>query len=211
MTIPKSWNELTIEQYYLIDSINNLDISNEEKHAKILEIFSPVKNLSVKAFKKLCNELGWMSEFNISTDLVERFRIGETIYNVKLDIEKYNAGQYMEIKSFAKDPETVHRNLHNILAVIAPSDTDHKERAALFETAISMEIAYPLVVFFCNLWSNLIDSTQSYLKDQAMDLKRKGKIVEEVTRRSSMNTMAGLLLSMIWLTQIDLNGITSLI
>lgn len=100
--------------------------------------------------------------------------------------------------TFLKDPEAANQNIHNVLAVIASplkfgfiktkyNGKDHEARAKFFFENMPVSIAYPALVFFCNLSELLTLPMAAYLQQETT-----GKMNQIQTQMQDiMTAMAG--------------------
>ena len=86
------------------------------------------------------------------------FFLAGRLYKVQKDITRITAGQYIDIKTLNTD--NVFENIHVLCAILCRPVTERKykgelvpERAKLFYERLSINIAYPLMVFFFRLFT----------------------------------------------------------
>jgi hypothetical protein len=101
-------------------------------------------------------------------------------FRLLLNVSVLTGGQYIDLMTFLKNPEAINQNIHNVLAVIASplklglfkTKYDGKkqaERAKFFHDNMPVSIAYPILVFFCNLSSHLTPAIAAYLNRDTME------------------------------------------
>lgn len=77
--------------------------------------------------------------------------------------------------TFLKDPSAINENIHKILAVLLTpmkfgfiktkyNGKKHEALANFIDENMPVSIAYPILVFFCNLSGNLMQGITAFLK-----------------------------------------------
>ena len=204
MNIPSSWSEITIYQYQLIDDILK-DTTSEilDKNIKILACLlnkgvDEVEDMDVNVFKKLVEKSAFLFEpipnFKLPVDI--------EIKGVKYYFEPVNPirtfGQFVDMSVFTKDVEANTQNLHNILACLFVKKkgykrVDHSEVAKLLRDNLTMDKAFPIALFFCEVFKKSLPIIQDYLeKEVQAQMKELEKMVKEaISLNSTMNVGAG--------------------
>lgn len=185
----RSWSDVTIKQYILSsDIINNKELDPLEREIELLCLFSgktlpEVDQMTAEDFNKAIRSLAFLSDFNIKEKVKKDFIINGQSFQFNLLINKHLTGQYVDYNYFLKGTyEDAVKNMHNLLAVVAqpvvkgkvlPYDgTKHSEVAKLFYDYLTMDIAYPVFVFFCQVWRNLTPYIQTFLESEAKKMMK---------------------------------------
>ena len=198
MTLPTSWKEISLKTYVEIDRIIKDNMLNtSEKDVEVLSLLSgkarsEILGLSFNSRHELLCKIGFLNNLDSLKPLKSskrlRFSIKGKRFEIKLNATELTGGQYIDLMTFLKEPDTTNQNIHNILAVLAKPlkwgfiktryhGKDHEKRASFFYENLPISIAYPILVFFCNLSQHLTVAMQDYLKTrtaQKMELIRLG-------------------------------------
>ena len=164
IVLPTSWNGVTINQFNQLSKIQKLDDDdNFDIVIEILHVLSEVPRPILSQVKlhelvKMYKSLDFINELNFSKELQDFIKIDKQIYKCEFDLSKMNANQYMSLKNIIKSGNIVD-NIHEILAIFfIPigkkfNEISYNKIAELFYTEVSIDVAYPLAVFFCNLYN----------------------------------------------------------
>lgn len=153
------WKDISLGMFSQIQAIIQ---SESEDLTKKIELYSLLtgKDMNqvrevplgefLEAYKK---ELSFINQ-DIPQVIPKSWEHGGVNYNICTQVEKLTAGQYIDLKEYAKEPN----NLHNVMAVLCYegdkyNGINHKERAEVFRSNMPITIAYPLSVFFFDLWN----------------------------------------------------------
>lgn len=84
-------------------------------------------------------------------------------YKITTAINELTAGQYIDLKEYAKEPD----NIHKVMAVLCYDGekydgATHKERSELFNENMPITIAAPLTTFFLELWKQWSEISLAY-------------------------------------------------
>ena len=122
--------------------------------------------------------------------LKKNFTINGKNYAIVNHVNDLEAGQYMSfttyLKGFADNPNVHIEQMPDILAsVIFPVDKNNKVMAIEpsyfrnladdIRNTMSIEDAYPIAVFFCNLSASLMTTTQDYLNQKLEKMTEQSK------------------------------------
>lgn len=178
------WKDITISVFNQIQAI--LKSGDTDLTVKI-EIYvlltgkniDQVRDLPLGEFlSAYSKELGFLND-TIPQVIPKFWEHDKVKYNISTQVEKISSGQYIDLKEYMKQEN----NLHMVMAVLC-FDGDkynggtHKERSEIFLNHMPITIAYPLAVFFFELWSAWSEVTLQYSK----------LIVEQVQAASPENT-----------------------
>lgn len=177
-----NYKDITIEQF---QKLNNCIILNSEKiedsqivntfklGQDILNIFEGVDHTDsgqwmVDEFNKRLEKYAFLNEPIQSDSWVKVVKVGDKDYKVKQTPDKWNVGQFVSMASLTKRNEDIIDNCHLIIAVML---LDNVETSELMEFAdkvrkeVTIDIAYPLAVFFTGVMLMLPPNIAPYLKE----------------------------------------------
>lgn len=201
INIPKGWENLTISNYIslkpvLDDRTSNVATRNINLLCALSGSFrEDVMQLPVTEIReKLAPQLSFLNDIEQlqSYPLKDTFEINGQRYKLTLNVVNQTAGQYMSVTQIlADDDRDVYwRKLHSVLAAISHpiDDKGNKQEqpndyyittANIFKDNLTMDIVYPLSVFFCSLYPILTKGIQDYSEKQ---LSKAETITTEVQR-----------------------------
>lgn len=178
-----SWNKLTIKTFIEINAIsqNRLDGFDADYHlVKALSGLSEdeLNAMPIPEFKIMLKKASFLSLTNFGK-AVDRFTIDGTEYKINWRVEQKTAGQYIDLTHYCKRP---FENMHYIMAVLTFFDKyDSKEvekRAELFYNKLTMDIVYPICLFFSKvLRDSMIAMQDSLIKDTNKKIKALEKVI----------------------------------
>jgi len=207
--LPNSWKEISLKTYCGFEKImNDQSLDNHAKDVEIVSLLTGISRSEILALPlKTLHEYMDKVKFLNNLDLIEplknsknfRFCIKGKWFKIKLNASDLTGGQYIDLMTFLKENENPVSNIHNILAVIATplkwglmpikyDGKDHAERSSFLYEYMPMSIAYPILVFFCNLSQHLTTAMQDYLKTETT---RKMNLIQ-AEMLDIMNVTAGL-------------------
>lgn len=196
MKIPKGWHQITIHQFQellpskmdkhegVAKTIHQLHILTEEPKEKLWRL----TNSQLQEIKK---QLAFLSTER-PNHLKTKYKINGQRYKFEVNALNTTAQEYISVMEVLKglnaNPETVEQNLHSLLALVSRpikwngkvrDDYQVTEMAKQFEHHMTMDIANPIIVFFCNLSKHLTKVTNDYsmqkviqAEEAVKDLKR---------------------------------------
>jgi len=185
--LPTSWKKISLKTYVELDRIiKDNTLNTSEKDIEVLallfgkarsDILGLPFNIRHELLQKIqfLNNLDSIKPLRLSKGF--RFLIKGRRFEITLNATELTGGQYIDLMTFLKDTEATNQNIHNILAVLAAplklgfiktkyDGKDHEKRAAFFYENMPVSIAYPILVFFCNLSEHLTVAMQAYLKTE---------------------------------------------
>ena len=206
MMTPKSWKDITINQYIdLLPSATKGKSEFEAIYHNLKTLFGLSKEesrkLSVDDVERLMRKVEFINEAP-SGKPVKKFRLNGTRYEVEINIKKHKADNYMlvmeRLKELQRDPETVEKNLHLIMAVVChptkwswkkfkyvKAENDLLNTAELFYNDMPISIAYPISVFFCVLSKSLTSYIQNYSTTKMETVEKELLQIKEDLQRST--------------------------
>lgn len=172
-----NWNKLPIKTFIEINAItqNRLDGFDADYHlVKALTGLSEdeLNAMPIPEFKLMLKKASFLSMTNFGK-AVDKFTIDGTEYKINWRVEQKTAGQYIDLTHYCKRP---FENMHYIMAVLTFFDKyDAKEvekRAELFYNKLTMDIVYPICLFFLKVLSDSMTAIQdSLIKDTNKKIK----------------------------------------
>ena len=197
ITIPTSWQDITIGQYIKLRPVLKGELNPIERVINILAVLTDqkrevIRDIPLNQYKVIKEKMSFL-ETEIPKQLDKRrFKIGDSFYEFKVDAKKLLFGEYinnMEILQKAGNNENiVFENLHHILTTICRPverkwlrwreiDVDGdllRKTADNFFNNMPITIAYPIGVFFYNHFQSLTVDIRTSL------IRKASKIVREV-------------------------------
>ena len=181
MRIPKSLKEVLVKDYIKINKIRSAEYDNPfTRTIDLLCIFNKREDVLKCKPSELAIDLSHLL-VEPSRILKQYFTINGKRYGIVNHINDLEAGQYMSfttyLKGFADNPNVHIEQMPDILAsVIFPVDKNNKVMAIEpsyfrnladdIRNTMSIEDAYPIAVFFCNLSQSLTKCMQDYLSQK---------------------------------------------
>lgn len=201
MRIPKSFREVTVEQYQELLPIYK-KIVNESDAEKvifgwvnIIAILADcqideVEALPIDKLDKITRSLDWLVNGHFPAARRKYMFFNGRLYKATLKAKDFNVARYVEIKTFLGRGGVV-PELHNLLASIytpltwkgwVNNSLSHKERSDKFKKAKVGKV-YPTVFFYSKVWNNLIQDIQAYgIKKAEKNLKIADDILMQTLR-----------------------------
>lgn len=190
--LPKDYTEVTISQLIELKAIDDDKSIDTEPAPELtrallrLSVFNgvPYEELEQMPISDLKSDLKKMDFLNTlpSDKPIEWFKCGGYWWKVNFDITKLTAGNYIDMDMWVKDPEMILSNSHKILSVFCQPFkwlrkynklTDEEKYEKLKHCPVS--VAYPLSVFFCNLFNSLIESIPDSLLNESKQLMKEAQ------------------------------------
>jgi len=190
MRIPKSLKEVLVKDYIQINKIRSAEYDNPfTRTIDLLCIFNDREAVLKCKPAELAVDLSHLL-VEPSRVLKQYFTINGKNYGIVNHINDLEAGQYMSfttyLKGFADNPNVHIEQMPDILAsVIFPVDKNNKVMAIEpsyfrnladdIRNTMSIEDAYPIAVFFCNLSASLTQTTHNYLNTKLENMTEQSK------------------------------------
>jgi len=198
VTIPKSWDSITIEKFPIIyDLLNDSNLDKIDKEIRILSVLSDlpvheIEKISLESLKELIKAVNFIFTMNFPKPK-EVFKHNDIWWHVNYDITKLSAGDFISLSNFTKDEDTIVQNLTEIASIfIKPYKRKwFKFKPIEIETiehikTMKVGIVYPLCVFFCNLIVNLRPDIETYLeKENQKATDTVMKLMNEQTKKNT--------------------------
>jgi len=225
--IPKSFKDVLVKDYIKLRGVTSKDYDNPI--SKVIDVLS-IFNDREEVLREKPYELNALAKETVhlyqepNTTLEKYFKIKGKDYGIVTNIEELEAGQYISVVSLLKDlqdnPNLHYEIIHKILAcVIFPVDKKKKpiniepgyfQRLSndIYET-MSIDEAYPIAVFFCNLSESLTLVTQDYLSKKVTTMTDEATRIQLEVAKGFLEDGDGSLHSITSVIQILQNGNTS--
>ena len=206
VTIPTSWDDITIEMYIKLKPVLETEQEPITRVINLLCILTgkkreEIKDITLPDYKMLLDKMSFLNTELPKELRKKRIKLNGQWYEWKLDAKNMLFGEYisvMEIMEKASENEAVlFNNLHKILTVIfrpvekklgviwKSSKVDGEKIRETSENILkhmSIADAYPIAVFFCSRYPDLMKVIKTSLKEKAE------KIVTEVKRELKKET-----------------------
>jgi len=200
MKIPKSWSQVSIAQYQEIqrlDKKDEIDYLINSISVLCKADIPEVEALTLTQLREINSEMKFL--LTMPEKFVNQFKIGNEVYIVDPAINHVTAGQYIDLNKYIQ--EGVEENLHKIMTCFCFPTTkrfmkrrrkrygdgyDLNELAERFQYGATMDVVYPVTLFFCTLINDSMPGIQDYL------IKELKKMNQEVREKHSTLVGAGL-------------------
>jgi hypothetical protein len=200
-----SWKDITIGQFIESHEVYQADYPEPlDREVALLSALSgqsedEILRMRRSDFVEAIKELSFLSDLStISTKWPKYFIIKRRVFKPVQNLQKLTAGQYIDLMSFSKDPMP---NLHKILATLCLpvkyfraqkyDGAKHGELSKFFHDNLTMDIAYPIAVFFCNLWEASMPHILTYLEKETGTLMREIQNLTQNPKTPSLNSSDG--------------------
>ena len=190
--LPKDYTEVTINQLIELKEIDEDKSIDNETAPELtrallrLSVFNgvPYEELEQMPISELKSDIKKLEFLNTlpSDKVVEWFKCGGYWWKVNFDITKLTAGNYIDMDMWVKEPDKILSNSHKILSLFCQpfkwlrkynKMTDEDKYEKLKHCPVS--VAYPLSVFFCKLFNNLIESIPDSLQNESKQLMKEAQ------------------------------------
>lgn len=183
-----TWKDITIEKFIQLQAVTAIEKDPFERTLSTLAVLKGIKKKELDAMplNQLNKELKEMSFLDsaLPEKIHMNFKVKGRTFRSCTDISKINTAQYIELMDYAKENPMTH--IHEFMAIMCDevqgwgymkwkvpySGEAQKEKAKLFYQHLTIDIAYPQALFFCNVLNNLMPSMQTFLKRQKAKLTK---------------------------------------
>jgi hypothetical protein len=185
LRIPTSWKDVTICQFLgahkTISETYEFEIDRHAAFAAALTgaTENDILGLSPNDFVELHRRLSFVHNLgSLSTKWPKWFSIQGRIFKPCRRLNKLTAGQHMDMTYYGKHPlEGMHQILAvlcvpcNALLVAKKYDPETQpEIAEFFYDNLTMNIAYPIAIFYRTVWETFTPQVRAQLKTEVSDL-----------------------------------------
>lgn len=194
------FNELTIAEFLKCKSIADLEDDPLQRKIKLFASVSKrtideVESLPIDVLTKQIKEFSDVETLGANAKVNMKFKIKGRRFIIIWQTQKLTSAQYIDATFFCKDQDKLIYNIHNILASLAIEKnwygkklkydgSNHKEVADLILNNMKIKQAYPILLFFCRYFKELLEATQTYLEFQIQkQVNKANKILDKVSIR----------------------------
>lgn len=186
LTIPNSWQNISIEKFPLIYDLIRDELDDNEKNIRILSILSDVnvneiKKINIEGIKKLIDKIQFVFKMEFPKEK-HKFKHNGYRWVVNYDITKISAGDFISLSKLTETEDSIINNLPQIIAVfiqpfqyrwfkIDPIEMDYTAKVNHLKT-VDVGTIYPIAVFFCSIIASLLVDIEDYLESQAQEVKK---------------------------------------
>lgn len=188
VSIPKSWESITIEQFPLIyDIIKDKDIEPIDKEVRLISILTgldvaTIEEIELGQLRELIKKVRFIFKMEFPQP-VEWFKHAGYKWHVTYDITKISSADFISLTKLSTTEDDVMMNMAEITSIFVrpykrkwfsyvPVEMDYKDRLELIKT-INVGVIYPVCVFFCKVLTNLLPVIQVYLEEEKIKILRK--------------------------------------
>ena len=194
MKTPKSWEDVTIAQYYELCDAIAMDWDNDTD--KAIAMLSTLSGISIKVLTeevpakqliKYIQDIKFIGEDKTKGYPRPVLWVGRRRFAFDLIMKESTASSFISITEYTKTPEISKLNLHNIMAIYCyelnwlgfrkkRTVASQKEIAEYFKKNMTMDKAFIYSGFFLRSWGKLSKAILSYSEKQMK------KAMKEVTK-----------------------------
>ncbi len=191
-----SWSKITLKKYYELHTIARLIKDPVELNIRLLACYrevdrSEIEKLTIKELTKALSEIAFLKELPTQTKLPIRIRCAGEVYKPNILTDEMIGGQFIDFTSICKDekPEDSVYHIHELLGAMCTKRQwqmtppfikyeyhGYEKTAEIFHDHMTMDVAYPFYLFFCNVLINLqkpmLDYSQKNLKREIHKAKK---------------------------------------
>lgn len=179
ITVPDSWNEVTVSQF---QEINSIPLESKSRALEIISILinediEEIRKYDMQSLNRIVAALGWCDELPNDKEFDQTLTINDITYNM-VKMSSFSVGEWMDLEQYFEDPIN---NLHNILGVfyrdndLPYNTTTSEQRANIFREHVNVGQVYGTVVFFCNIERSCIQTIKVYFQMEMMKLEMSQK------------------------------------
>ena len=179
MDLPKSWSDITIEQYYKLFTINNLFENVVERNIKILSLFTgqtekEIEKLPVTYLFEQMKALIFLNELP-DKKITPYFERKKKKYKACIITSDMKAGQFIDFSHCGQGCATneLPYHMHELIGAMCLTEIDGKyiyqgyDKTSEDFLEMPISIAYPFYLFFCNVLTNLQSPILDYSRKMA--------------------------------------------
>lgn len=190
------WNKVTIKKYYELHTIARMIKDPIELNIRLLACFrettrESIERLTIKQLSESLREIDFLKELPDNTKLPIKIRCKGDVYMPLILTEGMTGGQFIDFTSICKDekPEDYVYHIHDLLGAMCVKREwmmsppfikyeykGYEKTATIFHDHMTMDIAYPFYLFFCNVLINLqkpmLDYSQENLRKEISKAKK---------------------------------------
>jgi len=205
ITLPNSWDGITVGQFQDLYPVLVSESKLVERVPALISVLSglplqDVMKIKIEEYRKISKALSFLDTLDTLTDVRDSFKVDGDRYSVDTNISNMCGAQYMDFMHFLGeckgDNNLVMQNLHNLLSCVVIKDERKRwgykrgeydgskieTTRKLIKDKMPISLAFPIAVFFWNLWQESTKNIQDFGNNQltkAEDLiKEVGKDLE---------------------------------
>ena len=189
------FDKITIGQFLKCKTIADLEPDLINRNIKLLaelsgKTFDEVESMPIEQLTDALKDFNKFELLNPNAKVKMSFKVKGRRFKCVWQTQKLTAAQYIDATSFCKDEKNIVANIHNILASICVEKNwygkvkkydgaNHKEVADLFYNHLKIDVAYPIMLFFCRYFKELGDNILTYLESEANKAMAKAKPIAD--------------------------------
>mgnify|MGYP003641925128 CR=1 FL=1 len=203
MKLPKSWDEITLEQYAKIKRIQKREETTDTQRIdNLISVVQVVLNCSIDEAEQLTiKQMEQINEFiksPVNQKIVKEFKTQGIRFEIELNPNELSAWRHAGVMEAIKDVEA---NMNSVIFHLAKPFKYRGLRKKYFElteaqipevikgfSQLPVSMAYPIVVFFFNLLEEL---TNCFLDYSENELKKINQTLTQ-EKQNLLNAMVGL-------------------
>jgi hypothetical protein len=182
ITIPESWQDVTIQQYLKFYNAMKPYDGAEEYSTKIVEVAAyylcnidanTLNKLPLDTFNEIAKNIMELILSGQKQELVKSFVLGDVKYGFINNLDQMTYGEYVDMVTYSKDSYENAALLCSILyrPIIEENKGTYKieeykgtneNQIELFYQKLTMDIVFGALAFFLNLQTDLLNSTLTY-------------------------------------------------
>ena len=176
--LPERWADITVGQFNRYMGAV-LERKGPDLTLEIARTFSGlddevVEKLSFPSLAKIRSTMTEVFSKPIPEKIHEEIEIKGVKYRAPLDITALCGGQYVDMSKHSETDHDAKTNVHILCAIVYLPEGEEeydgstmRDRAAIFEEHMMMDVAYPIAVFFCKVFVDLMQSIEGKNLDEA--------------------------------------------
>ena len=205
------WNKITLKKYYELHTIARMIKDPVELNIRLLACFrettrEEVEKLTVKQLGAALKDIAFLKDLPTNTNLPISIRCNGGVYKPTILTEGMTGGQFIDFTSICRDekPEDSVYHIHDLLGAmcikrqytmkppfIKYEYTGYEKNAAVFHDHMTMDIAYPFYLFFCNVLINLQKPMLDYSQENLKKELKKTKSFLRKSKSAITSTLTG--------------------
>ena len=202
ITLPNSWDGITVGQFQDLYPVLVSESKLVERVPALISVLSglplqDVMKIKIEEYRKISKALSFLDTLDTLTDVRDSFKVDGDRYSVDTSISNMCGAQYMDFMHFLGeckgDNNLVMQNLHNLLSCVVIKD-DRKRwgykrgeydgskietTRKLIKDKMPISLAFPIAVFFWNLW---LESTKNIQDFGSNQLTKAEDLIKEVEK-----------------------------
>lgn len=182
ITIPESWQDVTIQQYLKFYNAMKPYDGAEEYTTKIVEVAAyylcnidanTLNKLPIDTFNEIAKSIMDLILSGKKQELVKSFVLGDVKYGFINNLDQMTYGEYVDLVTYSKDSYENAALLCSILyrPILEENKGTYKiedykgtneNQIELFYQKLTMDVVFGALAFFLNLQTDLSNSTLTY-------------------------------------------------